>query len=207
MHLLYLLVAALFIGQVDTPLAAAMEITTAAQDSPPKYYMAKNGEVAGICVDIIHAIEEVDPGLRFSGYGQFKPFKRLQMSLARGGIDIFFGFRKTPARKKKFIFVDIPLYTINYVVAARSDDAVEMRNVGDLRKLSAHGKVLTVFASAASGFLEKQNGLVFESGAKSPTALLKMLLVGRGRFAFYHDLGLRYIIGKEGLGEKIRITR
>jgi len=184
---------------------SAIELNTAAQDSAPKYYKSASNEMVGLCVDIIKAIERIDQSIKFNGYQEFTPFKRLQLELEKGQLDIFLGIKKTEKRKSKYKFIDIPLYQLNYVIAARIDDNINIHNLDDIRALHEDGKILTVHGSAASRFLKKQGGLLVGDGANSPLVLLKMLKHKRGRFAFYHELGLRDIINKEGFINEIKI--
>ena len=102
--------------------AAALEIKTAAQDSPPKYFLQGDGNMSGICIDILRAIEAVDPQLRFSGENRMLPFKRLQLYLESGELDVFFGLKKTASRNEKFYFSRLPLYPLKYVIAVRNED-------------------------------------------------------------------------------------
>lgn len=183
----------------------AVELKTSAQNSSPKFYKISNNTMGGICVDIMHAIERINPEIQFNGYHTFLPFKRLQVYLERGELDVFFGLKKTEKRKQKYNFLDIPLYQINYVVAARIDDKASITTFDDIRSLSAEGKILTIFGSAASNFLHQQGGLLIDDSAASPTILLKKLMVNRGRLAFYHDLGLQKEIENENLGKEIKI--
>ena len=108
---------------------AALELKTSAQDSPPKYYLRDDGSMGGICVDILHAIETVDPGLSFKGHEEFLPFKRLQLYLESGKLDVFFGLKNSPERLDKFQFSAIPLYRLKYVVAVRSDDRADIESL------------------------------------------------------------------------------
>jgi hypothetical protein len=59
-------------------------LKTAAQESFPKYYKTADKGMAGVGVEIMKAVERVDPAIRFSGYQQFLPFKRLQHYLEQG---------------------------------------------------------------------------------------------------------------------------
>lgn len=183
----------------------AIELKTAAQNSTPKYYQSGTNQMAGLCVDIIHAVEREDQSIEFSGYQEFTPFKRLQDQLENGQLDIFLGLKKTVERKEQYNFLNIPLYQLNYVIASRIDDNINIQNFDDIRALDEKGKVLTVFGSATNRFLQKQGGLIVYDSAKSPSTLLMMLKNKRGRFAFYHDLGLRNIIHKEGFDSDIKI--
>ncbi len=185
--------------------ACAIELKTAAQNSGPKYYVMDNGDMGGICVDILLAVEAIDSRIKFSGYQEFLPFVRLQNYLEAGQLDVFFGFKKTDIRKEKFIFSDTPLYELNYVVAVLSDDPIEIKNFKTVRSLSQKGKLLTVNGTAASRFLKKEGVILYEDGAKSTINLIRMLISKRGRFAFYHDLGLNYTIKSEHLEDKVKV--
>ncbi len=183
----------------------AMELKTAAQESAPKYYTIERNKMAGICIDIMNAIESFDPEINFSGYEDFLPFKRLQMYLENGEIDVFFGFKKTTKREERYNFLDVPLYQVNYVIATLVDDNTNIHDFEDIRSLGSKGRILTVSGSAASRFLQRQGGLLIDDSARSPSTLLKKLAGGRGRLAFYHDLGLRTMIERENLEHKIKI--
>lgn len=185
--------------------AFAVELRTSAQNSPPKYYKINSNTMGGLCVDIMHAIESINPEIQFNGYQTFLPFKRLQTYLDRGELDVFFGFKKTEKRKQMYNFLDFPLYQLNYVLAARIDDKSSINTLDDLRSLGAEGKILTVLGSAASNFLHKQGSLLVDDSAASPAILLKKLMGNRGRLAFYHDLGLQKEIENENLDQKIKI--
>ena len=200
----YLGLVLFFIGGAVLP-AFGLELRTAAQDSAPKYFRSDTNQMVGLCVDIMQAIEQVDTEIQFDGYQEFLPFPRLQNQLEAGQLDVFLGFKQTSARKKKYTFLNVPLYHLNYVIAVRKQDTSSVQNFADIRRLQADGAILTVFGSAASRFLKNQGGLIVYDGAKSPQSLVKMLMYKRGRFAFYHDLGLQHTVLQENLGEQIRI--
>ncbi len=105
------------------PHVQAIELKTAAQDSPPKYQQGKTA-VEGIAVEIIKAIEKADPKLSIVGYQKFLPFKRLQRDLEAGELDVFFGLKRTPTRDRKYVFIEQPIYRLNYSIGVRRDDRV-----------------------------------------------------------------------------------
>lgn len=185
--------------------ALAIDLHTAAQDSLPKYYKLDDNTMGGICVDIIKAIEDIEPQITIHGYQEFLPFKRLQNKLKSGQLDVFFGLKKTAERRAIYQFLDIPLYHLNYVLAARIDEEVEIKSFDDLRALGPEGRVLTVYGTAACQFIHNEGGILVDDGAKSSEILLKKLLHGRGRFAFYHDLGLSSVIRKNHLENHVKI--
>ena len=194
----------LIFSLVQAP-AAALELKTAAQQSAPKYFIRADNSVGGLCVEIMQAMEMVEPGLKFSGYDAYLPFKRLQYQLEKGELDVFFGLKKTEARASKFLFLERPLYQVNYVIAVRKDDSINIESLDDLRDLGFDGALATVNGTAASRFLKSHDGLLVRDGVSSPSRLLRILLSGHIRLVFYHDLGLRNIIRDQGLDEQIKI--
>lgn len=185
--------------------ADVIVLRTAAQESYPKYYKLGDQLMGGICVDIMQAIENENPKIKFAGYQEFLPFKRLQAYLELGQLDVFFGFKKTEIRVQSYAFVDIPLYEINYVVAIRTDSKVNIKSFDDIRALGKKGTILTIYGTAASRFLHKQGGLFVDDAAKTPLVALKKLKSKRGNFVFYHDLGLKSLIKRGKLAREIKI--
>jgi len=94
----------------------AVELQTAAQESLPKYFKLEDHSMGGVCIDIMAAIEKVDPEIQFKGYQTFLPFKRLQQYLEDGKLDVFFGFKKTSNRESQFIFLDRPLDQVSFLL-------------------------------------------------------------------------------------------
>ncbi len=182
-----------------------IELKTAAQESFPKYYKSADNKMCGVCIDIIHSIEQIDPEIKFTGYNNFLPFKRLQSHLEKGELDVFFGFKKTAKREQKLNFLNIPLYQINYVVAVRAGAKIEIESFNDIRAMGNKGLILTVAGTSANSFLQKRGKLLIDDSARTPSIALKKLLAGRGSFVFYHDLGLRSIINNLKLEKKVRI--
>jgi len=161
--------------------------------------------MGGLCIEIIQAIEKVNPQISFSGYQTYLPFRRLQKYLEDGKLDVFFGLKKTVARKGKYTFIDPPLYQLNYVALVRQGDRVVIAETADVNSLGRHGKLLTINGTAASKYLRSQEGLAVDDSARTPEMLLKMLIAKRGRFAFYHDLGLSYLIANKEIEKQVRI--
>ena len=183
----------------------AVNLKTAAQESEPKYTLGADGNMKGLCIDIMQAITKVDPSITFNGQEKFLPFKRLQVELEKSKLDVFFGFKDSAKRLKQYNFLQLPLYQINYVVAVKIDDDVNVTSLEDILALEGKGKLLTVSSTGASKFLDEKAGLIVDDNAKSTKAMLKKLIAGQGRFAFYHDLGLQETVRSEGLGDKVKV--
>lgn len=136
----------------------AVVLQTAAQESYPKYYQTENSGMAGVCYDMIEAVQKHDPDIRFKGHDAFLPFVRIQKYLASGEMDVFFGLKKTESRIKKYIFSDLPLYSVSYVLVKRSKDDVEIQSFDDVRRLGDGGRIITVLGSAAADFFTQDRG-------------------------------------------------
>lgn len=188
----------------------AMELKTVAQDSTPKYYLDENGEIQGLLPDIIRALEKVDPELSFIGYNEVLPFKRMKIYLELGKIDLFFGMSRNPKREQSFIYPDKPLYQVKHVVAVRADDPVSVNNFNEIAAMGSKGVILTLYGTSTHRYIKKQAqklmiDLQVDNGGRNVQALLLKLQGNRGRFAYYHSLGLIGTLKKMGLEEKIKI--
>lgn len=184
--------------------SAAIDLVTGAQDSAPKYYV-ENGKMEGLCVDIMKAIEAIDPELKFRGYDRFYPISRLEEDLAHGANHVFFGMIRTPKREARFTFVDIPLYHTNTRLAVRSDDPVAVSSLLDLSKLGKDGIVLVVHGTAHAEFLAQQGGLSIDAGASTTAQNIRKLMAGRARFMYHTDLTLAHELRRNKLAGKIRV--
>jgi len=184
----------------------SIELKTNYQDGYPKYFINEQGELDGICVDILKLIEKKAPQIKFSAPKDLVAFKRIKSDLQHGKIDIFLGMTRTKDRESKFVYLDPPLYEVNHVIAVRADDKVDIKNFEDIRKLGANGVILTNQGTSTQRYLKKQTGLHIDSEALNLSSNLKKLLFNRGRFLYFHDLGMVSTIKKEGLTKKVRIV-
>jgi len=195
-------IALLFGGALE---AAALELRTAAQRSAPKYYQAEpGGPVQGLCVDILQALEALTPGLTIGGYQHFLPSARIYADLRSGDLDLFCGSGKTDTRVQQVRYLEPPLYPVRHRLAARRDDPVRVGTLAELRALGTEGVVLTYLNSATHHFLLQQPGLQIDEGSDL-TNLFDRLLLGRGRFIYYHDLGLNHYIRSHRLEPRVRL--
>lgn len=87
--------------------ARSLETSTAAQDSAPKYVQESDGKVSVLCMDIMRAIESIEPAARFTGAQKFLPCKRIERDLRIGPSDAFFGFSSSAQRGIDYEFVTI----------------------------------------------------------------------------------------------------
>jgi len=195
---------------VPTARAASIIVATAAQeDAAPRYELEKStgGEsvVGGICIDILRAIERVDPQIRFSGDQNRLPLRRVQLALQFGEIDAYCGLNKSAEREQWSVFIEPPLYALDYTMAVNANDEVQIRSFDDVRRLGANGTILVMSGSESAARLHSLGGLDIDSSGTGQEANLRKLLAGRGRFFYRHALGLRAEIHRLGLEDKIRI--
>ncbi len=112
---------------------------------------------------------------------------------------------KNEARLKKYIFVDTPLYEVNQIVVLRRTDTVEIHNLDDIRNLAPDNIILTNYGTATERQLKAQKELNVDSEGLNIAANLKKLLYGRGRFIYFHDIGLLGAIKRNGYEKEIRV--
>lgn len=186
--------------------ADAPVLRTAAQESYPKYYKDESGLMRGICAEIARSIC-TRAGVKLAGMDEFLPFKRLQVLLEFGELDVFFGFAISSSRMEKYRFSEHPLYWLNYTVMTRADDAAAraVTSLAEIRALGETGRVLTPFGSRTNNWLEKRGGFVLDTTAKKLSECVQMLLAGRGRFVFYHQMGLIGTARRMGVSDDVRV--
>ncbi|WP_320174422.1 ABC transporter substrate-binding protein [Maridesulfovibrio sp.] len=207
-RIIKLLSTVLIVVLLVPSLASAFTLKTYYQDGFPKYYNETVGNctvVRGLCVEIMELIEKNSQNIKFVAPPELIKFSRIKNALKHGRIDVFLGMTRTPHRETEFIYVDPPLYSIDHVIAVRRDDPIVIRNFEDIRRLGKKGKIMSNLGTSSALFLEKQGGLLVDSGAMTISQNLVKLARGRGRFVFFHNLGLVHTIREDGLEEKVRI--
>jgi len=181
-------------------------ITTYYQDSYPKY-VRSDGKFTGICVEIPNAIEE-KIGTRIVNKGgtenAFRPLKRIQIDIQNGDIDVFFCLAKNSQREKLFDYITTPLYEVNHVVAVRAGEHQSVQSLDDIRRLDA-ATILTNFGTATERYLSLQEGLTVDTTADSLELNIRKLLLGRGDFVYFHDIGLYSTIRQKFPNEPIDV--
>lgn len=204
----YLLSAMLSLLSTAGHCVAATEIRTAAQHgTEPKFQNAdaSGNRVVGICIDIMRAVERVDPGLKFTGDQVWQPLPRIYSAIDRGVQDASCGLSHSAERDRKYLFVGPPLFSIHYHLIARHDDAATVGNWDDLRKLAPDNVVLANRGFASVVVLEKAGVTGVDAGAADPKLNLQKLLAHRGRFFFHRTPGLQAVLDRSGLAARVKI--
>lgn len=65
--------------------------------------------------------------------------------------------------------------------------------------------ILSSSGSSTASFLTKQAGIEVDDGARTIEQNLEKLIAGRGRFVYFHDLGLRFAIQQSFADSGLRI--
>ncbi len=177
-------------------------LKTGGQDFYPKYFKAEGGETLGICAEIAYAVEK-KANVKFVGIDDQYPLKRLLQKVENGDLDLMFCLKKNEQRAERFLFIEPALYPVNFILAKRVDDPVEINSIDDIRNLAGETIILTALGTGAHRFLEKQGGLVLDNGGRDVLQNLEKLKVGRGRFYFHHDLGIISNIKKGNYGSHL----
>lgn len=171
-----------------------VELKTDFQDTQPKYIANLDGTFSGLCVELLHLIEQKSK-YRFKYPKGFVPNKRVYKNLKDGVTDVHCGLARNTEREQIYQFGE-SIYPVKHLVAIRADDPVSVNSFDDIRKLGNKGTILTPMGTATYDYLLKQGGLRIDDGGKTPEANLEKLANGRGRFFYYHDLGLLYEINR-----------
>lgn len=185
---------------------AAIDLRVAAQEeTAPKYIKGHGGAVAGMCVDLLRALERVDPELRFVGGERWFPLIRVQSELFARQQDVACGLAHTRERDRHLTFLDPPLLGIDYVLIARADDNVDIGGWNDVRRLGWDGVVLGNRGLFASEFLASIGGIYYDTGSATEAQNLKKLLLGRGRFFLQRAQGVNQMLLQAGLSDRLRV--
>jgi ABC-type amino acid transport substrate-binding protein len=208
LRIINVLCSAIVVVLLVPMIASAYTLKTFYQDGFPKYYYngpANSSFIKGLCPEIMRLIEKKAPDIKFSAPHELVRFGRIKHDLQLGRIDVFLGMTRLPEREKDFIYLDPPLYTLHHTLAMRSTDSADIKDFDDLRKLGEQGKLLTNHGTSSERFLNRQGGLVIDAGGMNLSQNIMKMFKGRGRFVYFHDLGLYSTIKKEGWAGRIKV--
>jgi ABC-type amino acid transport substrate-binding protein len=159
----------------------------------------------GLCIEILHAVEKADPGLRFSGLDQQVPLKRVERLLADGLVDAFFCLLKSPERERQWRYVPVPLYTIRHVIVQRADDPRNLDTLAELAASSQRKPVLVARGTVLARRLLAANVAITEVGSEREA--LQMLTLGRADVIYGQDINLLRHVAENKLGDKVKLGR
>lgn len=183
---------ALWLGWSVTVAAAGeppLEIRTISQEGYTGKFNVANPAKPGMMVEVMHAIEQLDPTVRFSGLEVQASVKRIEHELEYGGVDVFFGLSKSDSRVAKFVFVEPALYQASYQFAVRADDSAAITSMDDFQVASNEGVVLANSSESNLDYLRAHN-LTIDASGTNTVVNCKKLIAGRGRYYFASTISL-----------------
>ncbi len=185
--------------------AASDPVTTLrvmAQESLPPKWTRRHGRPAGICPDILAAIERLAPQLRFTGQDDFRSLPMIEQSLESGELDCACALLDTPKRRQIANRVGKPLYLTRHKLAAAAGDKAEVNNFDDLRKLNP---IVTTSRGAGYAAQLRALGLEVDDSTGDNAVNLRKIIAGHGRFFYMNELTLNWIVRQQGLRGQVRI--
>ena len=189
--------------------ALALELKTAYSETYPKYIKSGpttgHASVGGICADFMAAISEYDSDIQFSAPYGFGSTTRNFRALESGDIDVYFCVTKSQKRlDKSYQYIDIPLYSLRFKLAVRAADEVVVDSFQDIAW--SEGNVVLVNAGTNSARKLKQiEGLAVDDSMDTLQNNLQKLLLGRGRFIYFHDFALINTLNKLGIENEVKL--
>jgi len=182
-----------------------VQLRTAQQSgSIAKYAAPGEAVLPGLCMELLRAVERVDPGLRFQGLELRAPLRRIERMLAQGEIDVFFCLLKSPERLQQWRYLPVPLYRIRHMVVQRTSDETELRHMQDLVAASQKKPVLVTQGTVLAQTLAQAQ--VKSGEAPSEREALQMLLLGRTDAVYGQDVNLLRNIREAGFGDRLRLS-
>lgn len=187
----------------------ATEIRTVAQyASEPKFVaLDANGgnAIGGLCIDILRAIERIDPTLKFVGDQTWQPLPRIEAGLVNGQLDAVCALLREDSREAKYTFIEPPVMPVNFHLVVRADDDVQIANWDDVRNLGQQGVILAINGIGILRKLREEGGLQIDAGTYTAKGNLEKLLAGRGRFYYHRTPGLDTEIRTAGMTDRVKL--
>jgi glutamate/aspartate transport system substrate-binding protein len=193
---------ALALGLAACAGAWGMDVRVAAQEAIAPKWVALPERAAGICPDIMAAVERVEPRLHFTGYRRSRSLPGIEAGLETGSLDAACALVPSPRRRAIALPVGKPVYVIRHVLAARAGDPATVRDTQDLVQLGA-----LVTSQRGSAFTDrlKEAGVKVDDATDDNGVNLRKILGGHGRFAYLNELSLQHYIRSEHLGKRVRV--
>lgn len=199
----------ILIVSIHIPTMAMIIIRTAAQESSePKYVAIRNNginAVGGICVDIFRAIEKHSPEIQFTGDQVWMPRMRIDAQFLENRIDAICGVQNIERNTAQYKLLSTPLFSVDYLLAVRANDPIQINTWDDIRKLGDDGKIMVIRGFGIFDILNNIGGLSVDNSATSSISNLRKLIAGRGRFYCHRSPGIKSSIKSSGLESQIRI--
>jgi polar amino acid transport system substrate-binding protein len=186
------------------PAAASGQLTVPilAQESVAPKWIPGQAKPQGICADVLAAIENIDPRIRFVGHDRARSLAVIEDSLARGTVWGACALVDSPVRKHIAARVSVPLYEARYRLAAAAGDTEAVASLDDL----ARRKPL-VNTPRGSGYIAelKSRGLEIDDSTGDSLTNLRKTIHGHGRYTYLNEPSMMYYIRTAGLEHKLTV--
>lgn len=182
--------------------AGPLEVRIAGQEAlMPKWVHLRN-RVAGICPDMLAAIERVEPRLHFSGYRQSRSLTGIEMGLENGSLDAACGLVASKRRLAIGQAAGPPIYIVRHRLVGRAGDHADVHSVEELLRTHA-----LVVAQRSAVFTEELRaaGVRIDDATDDNGVNLRKLLAGHGRFVDMNELTLHHYLRDAALAQRVRI--
>jgi ABC-type amino acid transport substrate-binding protein len=160
---------------------------------------------AGLCADVLHAIEAATPSIRFTFPEGALPQTRLMQYLASDKLDIACGIGRRPGDTVDYVVLPTVVYEDRLVGAVRAADDLRLDSLDDLRSLGRDNVILLNHGARLVERLHAMGLTQLDADANGPEQNLKKLAAGRGRLFLYHEPGLSWEIDRSGLAGQLRV--
>jgi len=175
-------------------------VRTVYQEGFPAKYNTADSARPGICIEVIHAIEKADPGLRFTGLDVRASTVRILRMLETHEIDVFVGIGRTPERETNLTWLTPPVFSAHPYLFVRKEDEANYHSMDEIRHLRDNNTILVNFGSVQDEYLQGFPDLNVDRGGTDTEKNLRKLMLGRGRFYFGSDLNTLPVINSLGIG-------
>jgi glutamate/aspartate transport system substrate-binding protein len=193
---------ALALGLAAAGAASGMDVRIAAQEAIAPKWVNLPDRAAGICPDIIAAVERIEPRLHFTGYRRSRSLPGIENGLETGSLDAACAL--IPSKRRHAIAVPVGkyVYITRHMLAVRAGDPAVVRDMEDLVRMGAlvtsqRGSVFTDALKAA--------GVLVDAASDDNGLNLHKMLGGHGRFAYINELTLKHYLRSDRLAARVRV--
>lgn len=175
--------------------ALGFEISTAYQDTAPKFMLDEQGQATGICIDIFAAIEKQDPQLRFSRPNYYTPLKRIFYAIEHGTLMAYCGAGFNKARATKMLYSQVPLYAVSTLLVISKKNQNPYTSLQALKD-DADLDFYSINGTSTHKLLGKVGLNMRGHYIKTLEQGLGLAIRDRYNVFAYHSLGLKYALSK-----------
>ncbi len=190
--MLKLATTALISSLITSPVLG-IDITTAYQDTAPKFMLNERGEASGICVDIFTALEAQDSQLHFSRPKYFTPLRRIFYAIENNALMAYCGAGYNTGRAKIMQYSKVPLYSVSTLLVASKKNTQSYLTIDDLKADSSLG-FNAINDTSTFKLLEKLGLNIPGHYIKTVEQGLAITLRDKNSLFAYHSLGLKYAL-------------